>query len=445
VAVGVEIADWTVRSADWKGEGRRHSDISNPNAEIELHCTVRDTGVGIPFEKQQLIFEAFAQADGSTARRYGGSGLGLTISSQLVSLMGGRMWVESQPGKGSTFHFTVRCRRQSGRPQPPIPSELAYLRGLPVLVADDDATDRRTLEETLTHWSMQPTTVSSGKTALAIMERAQDIGKPFALILLDVQMPETDGFAIVEYIQHHPKLAGATIMVLGSDSPPEGRARCNELGVAAYLTKPVKEMDLLAALRATLGVQSAVTADCAASPPSVPSAAIHGRALRILVAEDNPTNQRLVARVLEKRGHTVVVAGNGRDALAAWEQDSFDVLLMDIQMPEMDGLQATAEIRAREARAAVSRQRSAISEEPPATNPAIRDAQSAIYRIPIIAVTAHASEGYRERCLAAGMDGYVAKPIEVKRLLAAIEAALTLRAARSAAGPSVAAKAAILE
>jgi PAS domain S-box-containing protein len=362
--------------------------------DVDLHFAVADTGIGIPADKQRRIFEAFSQADSSTARRYGGTGLGLTIASQLVAMMGGRMWVESEMGIGSTFHFTVRLRRPKRIVQWTVPKELAYLRGLPVLVVDDNSINRRILEETLGRWGMQAAAADNGTAALALMGEARAAGRPFALILLDVQMRETDGFALAERIQHSPHLAGATIMMLSSGDDPGGPARCRALGIAAYLTKPVRQASLLQALTAALGVQAPVLPAAAPRAPSIRGQ--NGRALRILLAEDNVVNQRLAVRMLEKHGYTVAVARNGKEALAQWETASFDVVLMDVQMPEMDGFEATAEIRRRES------------------------AGCGAPRTPIGAMTAHAMKGDADRCLAAGMDAYLAKPFSVRELLAAI-------------------------
>jgi PAS domain S-box-containing protein len=392
IEVAVELADWAAPS-----------DGAAPSA-VELHVSVRDTGIGIAAEKQRLIFEAFAQGDGSTARRYGGTGLGLTIASQLVTLMGGHMWVDSEVGAGSTFHFTARCGLPLGG-SASAPKEFAYLRGLPVLVVDDNPINRRILEETLRHWDMQPTVADNANAALECLEAARAAGSPFPLILMDVQMPEADGFALVERIEHTPRLAGATIMMLTSGGDPRDAARARALGVAAYLTKPIRQADLLDALLTTLGLRATAgpaggaPARAEAARASLPAAR---ETWRILLAEDNPVNQRLALRMLEKRGHTVVVVDTGRRAVAAWDREPFDVVLMDVQMPDMDGFEATAEIRTREAGAKGTRP----------------------LHTPIIAMTAHAMKGDRERCLDAGMDGYIAKPIQPARLFEEIQRVL---------------------
>ncbi|MBM4083417.1 MAG: response regulator [Planctomycetes bacterium] len=355
-----------------------------------LHFTVADTGIGIPPDKQRSIFAAFVQADSSTTRRYGGTGLGLTISSQLVHMMGGRIWVESEVGRGSTFHFTAEFGLQESAATPPLHLEPLSLHGLRVLVVDDNATNRRILHEMLTNWHMKPTLAEGATSALAAMERALKDGEPFPLVLLDAMMPETDGFELAERIKEHPDLAAATLVMLSSSSRPGDAARCQELGVAAYLMKPVKQSGLLDAI---------ATAMAAASPAQartrVPAVARAQRHLRILLAEDNLANQRLAVRLLERRGHTVAVVSNGREALAALEKQPFDAVLMDVQMPEMDGFEATAAIREKE--------------------------RSTGAHVPIIAMTAHAMKGDRERCLQAGMDGYVPKPLHAKELFEAVE------------------------
>ena len=366
--------------------------------EVCLHFRVTDTGVGIPRERQALIFEAFTQADSSTTRQYGGTGLGLTISSRLVALMGGRVWVESEAGKGSTFHFTARLsvRKDPGVTRDPAGPTL--LDNLPVLVVDDNATNRLILEEILTKWRMRPRAVADGPSALAEMKRAAAAGDPYALVLADAMMPGMDGFTLLEQIKAHPELARSTLMMLSSADQSGDVARCRRLGVNAYLMKPIKRSELLDAIVTSLDTSAAADGrgDLASrvqglepGGPSAPS-----RSLRVLLVEDNPVNQTLATILLEKRGHTVSIAGNGKEALAAWEKEEFDLILMDVQMPEMDGLEATACIRERE--------------------------RGTGRHIPIVAMTAHAIKGDREHCLQAGMDGYVSKPIEAGDLFRAI-------------------------
>jgi signal transduction histidine kinase/DNA-binding response OmpR family regulator/HPt (histidine-containing phosphotransfer) domain-containing protein len=356
---------------------------------VELHFAVRDTGIGIPADKLEGIFEPFVQADSSTTRTHGGTGLGLTISARLVELMHGSLWAESTVGQGSTFHFCVRL----GRSREPASAALGPegLRNLPVLVVDDNATNRLLLEETLRGWQMRPAAVASGPAALKELTRAAKSGEPFPLLLVDASMPEMDGFALLERVRQQPALTGAVVMLLSSSDRQGDAARCRELGVARHLIKPVKPSDLLDAILTALGGaapgrQHPAGAAPAAAPATAP--------LRILLAEDNPVNQKLAVRLLEKRGHQVVVVANGREAVRAVEEGCFDLVLMDVQMPEMSGLEASAALRERE--------------------------KATGGRLPIIALTAHAMKGDREQCTAAGMDDYLTKPIQPEVLYAAL-------------------------
>jgi two-component system sensor histidine kinase/response regulator len=383
---GEVVVDVTMQTPDGRRQNVDSSLLSS--AFCFLHFAVRDTGIGIAAEKHASIFGAFVQVDGSTTRRYDGTGLGLAISARLVQRMGGRIWVESVPDRGSTFHFSARFELPDTSPTRPAPTEPSRLRGLTVLVVDDNATNRFIVTETLGQWQMRPTAVASAAEAVRALEQAQLTGEPFALVLLDAHMPEVDGFMLAERIREHPDLAGATVMMLSSACQPIDAARCQELGLAAYLTKPIKQADLHRAILAALGSP-------AVAPPAVPPPARTGRALRLLLAEDNLVNQKLAARLLEKQGHSVVIVGNGTEAVQAVERQPFDLVLMDVQMPEMDGFEATAAIRQREG--------------------------GSRRHLPIVAMTAYAMKGDRERCLAAGMDGYVSKPIQPRELWQAIE------------------------
>jgi signal transduction histidine kinase/CheY-like chemotaxis protein/HPt (histidine-containing phosphotransfer) domain-containing protein len=364
--------------------------------EASLIFAVSDTGIGIPKDKHQRVFEAFSQADGSTTRQYGGTGLGLTISSRLVSMMKGRIWLESEPGEGTTFYFTVGLGLQgadSGGIELPEPEDLKNLR---VLVVDDNATNRRIVSELLRAWSMKAVCVEDGRGALATLRVADDEGEPFGLAILDVQMPGMDGFELAEKIRSHPRHAALPLLVISSGAMPGDAQRSRDLGIARFLTKPVMARGLLAALRETLS-----------GPRSEPrqrkrdGEALGGgvrRPLRVLLAEDNPVNRKVAVGLLEKFGHAVVAVPDGRQALDAIAAERFDLVLMDVQMPEIDGWEATRAIRRRE--------------------------RATGQHLPIIALTAHAMKGDRERCLEAGMDAYVAKPIRSRDLLTAMDSVL---------------------
>jgi signal transduction histidine kinase/CheY-like chemotaxis protein len=357
----------------------------------KLRLTVSDTGIGIPEDKRELIFAPFSQADTSTTRKYGGTGLGLTISTRLVEMMGGKIWVESEVGRGSQFHFTTRVgvadakEIKVGTIAPP-----EMLCGVKVLVVDDNSTNRRILEGMLKCWGMKSTPVESGEEALAQLSAAREAGEPYGLILTDMHMPGMDGFSLIERIRQKPELATATIMMLTSAGHRGDAERCQELGVAAYLLKPIRQSELREAIARVLGARKQEGAIPLVTRFSLQAARDPSAFLRILLAEDNAVNQRLAVRLLEKRGHHVVVAGNGREALEALGKESFDLVLMDVQMPEMDGMEATAAIRERE--------------------------KGSGFHQPIIALTAHAMKGDREKCLAAGMDGYLTKPIRPPEL-----------------------------
>jgi len=382
--------------------------------EVSLHVSVRDSGIGIPAEKQRLIFSAFSQADGSTTRKYGGTGLGLTICRQLVEMMGGRIWVESQPEAGSVFHFTARFGRSSAVAADASSQPVPEVSDLSVLIVDDNATNRRILHDMLRNWGMKPTVVESASLALECLLQAGKSGEPYPLVLLDAMMPEMGGFELAAQIKAQPDLAGATVMMLSSAGSHEDAARCRELGVHQYLVKPVKQSELMNAIvsaMSPLRVEPRSTVG-KVSNPCRSEAGATGRPLRILLAEDNIVNQRLAIRLLERRGHQVTTVGNGREAvIAATDPDAqFDLVLMDVQMPELNGLEAAAAIR--------------------------RQEQGLGTRMPIIALTAHAMKGDRERCLEAGMDGYLSKPIAVDALFAAVAEVLPRELGTEAPPPS---------
>jgi two-component system, sensor histidine kinase and response regulator len=357
--------------------------LSAPGHEVLLQFNVSDTGIGIPPEKQKNIFEAFTQADGSSTRKYGGTGLGLTITSQLVGMMGGRIWVDSDVGRGSTFHFTVRLDEADPLSAQPVKAGTAVLQGLPVLVVDDNATDRRILGEVLSGWGMRPTLKASGSDALVSLREASDTGTPYPLVITDEQMPDMKG------------------------GQKGDAARCREIGVCAYLMKPIAESELLAAVLQALGAAESPRQSQLITRHSLSE----GRSgFTILVVDDNPVNRALAARMLEKQGHLTVAAESGREALKALERQNFDLALMDVQMPDLDGLEATRAIREKE--------------------------RTTGRHLPIIAMTAHAMRGDQERCLAAGMDDYVAKPFKSKDLYSAIESALNGKRPQAEVGNS---------
>ena len=358
------------------------------DAHLRLRFTVRDTGIGIAPEKQRRIFDAFSQADASTTRTFGGTGLGLTISARLAEAMQGRIWVESEPGKGSSFHFTV-CAGEVKDPE--LVRDEPSLIDVPVLVVDDNGTNRRILTEIFLLWRMKPVTAASAPEALSHLRRAAGRGQPFELVVTDGHMPEMDGFDLVERIRATPTLADAVIIMLTSGDNGGDVARCHELGIATHFTKPVGRLELRAAV---------VRALSGHPPAEVPVANSHAKrppatSRSVLLAEDVEVNQQLAVRILEKAGHRVTVVADGRAAVAAVRAGTFDLVLMDVQMPEMDGFEATAAIRSTEL----------------GTN----------RHVPIIAMTAHAMSGDRERCIAAGMDDYLSKPIRSGDLLDLVE------------------------
>jgi two-component system sensor histidine kinase/response regulator len=360
------------------------------DSSVLLHFVVFDTGIGIPPEKLQTVFESFQQVDGSITRKYEGTGLGLTISKELAELMGGGIWVESELGKGSIFHFTAHFRLSDKEVTDSLSLKDQDIAGLRVLIIDDNATNRLVFHEMTSLWGLIPTEVAGGDQALTELERAHSAGQPYHLVLLDLQMPGLDGFEVAKRVRENPIGFDLEIIMLTSLGLKGDAERCREVGIGVYLVKPVRQAELLD------GIMLAMGRPRLEQGPVITRHTIQDikRRLRILLAEDNIVNQKLAVMMLEKRGHYITIASNGLEALEALKKEPFDLVLMDVQMPEMDGLEATRRIRGEE-------------EEKE--------------HIPIIAMTAHAMKGDRERCLTAGMDDYVSKPIKAKELFAVIE------------------------
>jgi signal transduction histidine kinase/DNA-binding response OmpR family regulator len=355
---------------------------------VALRFIVRDTGIGIPKDKQDSIFEMFSQADASTTRRYGGTGLGLAISQRLLQLMDTCLELESEPGHGATFRFTLNLERAPELEMIP-ESGAETLCGMRTLVVDDNEINRGILKRLLERWSMPAVMAEGGAAALAAIDRAFEAGQPFRLILLDAHMPGMDGFDLARRIHESRAAAGAVVMMLSSAHHMVDAQRCHDLGIQRYLVKPVFQSELLQAI-----LRSAQALN-GREPGSIPPGAPAGPALRILLVEDNVVNQQVTVRVLSKRGHTVTVASDGLQAVTLVSSQDFDLILMDVQMPGMDGYEATAAIRATEAK----------------TGSHVR----------IVAMTAHAQKSDQDRCLAAGMDDYLSKPIHLKELIEKIE------------------------
>ncbi len=360
---------------------------------VTLRFSVSDTGIGIQQEQLGTIFAAFEQADSSLTRQYGGTGLGLAISSRLVELMNGRIWAESDFGQGSTFHFTAEFEEVSEPAHKTPALDPQALEGLRAVVVDDNATNRRILKELLLSRGMQPEMASGGEEALEILDHLQREGHDVPLILTDIHMPGIDGYTFSQRVKQQSAFQKTTIIALTSGERPADGPKAAEIGIAAQLSKPVKRDELIQSILVELAL---VPAEPVEEVDPAVSELANIRPLQILLAEDSYANQKLAVGLLEKWGHDITVANNGREALAAFESRPFDLILMDVQMPEMDGFEATAGIRLRE-------------EQSPETE-----------RIPIVAMTAHAMKGDRDKCLAAGMDGYVAKPIRIPLLYKAI-------------------------
>jgi PAS domain S-box-containing protein len=363
--------------------------------EIILHFIVRDTGIGIPPGKLESIFQPFVQADASLTRKYGGTGLGLAITSQLVNLMGGKIWVESELGKGSTFHFTVKLGLPEKPEEKPLPGTMSAVHGLKVLIVDDNATNRLILKEMLQSWRMKPVEAANGPEALSLIQ--SQTSEPFDLFLLDLSMPEMDGFTLMEKIKQLEQAKDIPIVILTSADRVGDFQRAKEMGASAYLVKPIRPSDLLDTIMAIKG--AAGLAKKLSEPITEQTLPEFRARYKILLAEDNPINQKVALHLLQKRGHTVTVAENGQEALEKFKTGDFDLILMDVQMPVMNGFEATQKIREME--------------------------KETGRHIPVVAMTAHAMKGDREKCLEAGMDDYVSKPLYPEELYKVIERAMT--------------------
>lgn len=388
------VINLTTNAIKFTPEGQVTISVETQEAEDSLtylHFAVSDTGIGIPSDKTGIIFESFKQVDGSTSPEYGGTGLGLAISKQLVEMMRGKIWVESELGKGSTFHFTAcfELGRADATEAPPTGD--SDLSGLPVLILDNNATSRLVLKDMTHSWGLEPAEAADEKEALALLEKAFEAGKPFKVLLLDARLPGKDEMDVAKQIRGGPYGADLTMILLTSVGRKPDAAQCAEVGISGSLVKPVKQSDLFNAIMMAVGHPIDET-DPVITPDSMQKAQ---RRLSILLAEDNPVNQKVVAAMLKKRGHLVVIASNGKEALDTLDTESVDLILMDVQMPEVDGFEAARRIREKE--------------------------KANGGHIPIVAMTAQALAGDRERCLAAGMDDYIPKPISQANLFSVIE------------------------
>jgi CheY-like chemotaxis protein len=365
---------------------------------ILLHFAIADTGIGVPEDKQKIIFDVFAQADSSMTRKFGGTGLGLAISSQLVDLLGGRIWVESAIGKGSQFHFTARFIIQKKEDQMPSLRPRMLFADLPLLLLEDNASSRRVISEWGAFWGLRVREASSADEAIVILDDATERKKPFQIILVDANLPGHDSFVILDYIKDNPELARSIIMMMGPSSNRLDASPWLKVGISAHLGKPIKPSELKNCILNVLGLAPKPLEEAILGPEPGVLPARH--AYRILIAEDNLVNQRVAIYMLEKQGHQVTGVMNGEEALAALEKENFELILMDVQMPKMDGFQTTQLIRANEKETGL--------------------------HLPIIAMTAHAMKGDREKCLAVGMDDYIAKPINVKQLSETVARVMSL-------------------
>ena len=367
---------------------------------VKIRFSVMDTGIGIPEDRHAKIFDSFTQADGSTTRNYGGTGLGTTISKQLAEMMGGEIGLESEEGKGSTFWFTALFGRQEEKKRIPAAKDLD-LNKLKVLIVDDSQTNRFVLVEYVKSWGCLPVEAVDGKEALVVFRDAVSSENPFDLILTDFQMPEMSGFDLAKEIKKIESLKGVPIIVLTSAGKKGDGRSCKEIGINGYLTKPIRQDEMRKAIVSVLGLST--DRETGSMPEIVTRHSLsedYRKEIQILLVEDYPTNQQVAMRHLIKGGYQVDLAEDGSQAVKAYKLKNYDLIFMDIQMPIMDGYAATQEIRKIETR---------------------NLGQSTSQRVPIIAMTAHAIKGYRERCLEAGMDDYIAKPLKRKKLLTIAE------------------------
>ncbi|HEY6922677.1 MAG TPA: response regulator, partial [Steroidobacteraceae bacterium] len=372
--------------------------VAATSASHELQFTVADTGIGIPTTRQESIFEPFIQADTSTTRRFGGTGLGLTISRRLTQLMGGRIWVDSVPGSGSQFHFTARFDAvEQPRPEQRVSYTPSVLNGVRILIVESNGTSRRILEEALSVWKMRVATVSSAKEAIAAIERARVTHEAYGLMLVDRNMPDMDGLTLIEHISGAAQVAPPAVVMLRSDSQSADAQRWLQFGVRSYLVKPIRLRELRNCMVEALTPASASVEQRRPEADATLTLATLEAGLNILVAEDNAVNQLVMTSLLKKRGHKVTIVPDGRRAIDAVAANDFDIVFMDVQMPELDGLEATREIRSREA--------------------------GTRHRVPIVALTAHATQSDMDRCLETGMDKYLTKPIDAKELDVVLKAA----------------------